>query len=362
MKLHHPSRAMTVACTALAVAVTGIGSAEAADSGLLPIIGTRQIKDGAVTHTKLADGAVGAVDLGSDLRAQLATHGVPGTAGPAGSDGTNGANGSNGANGTDGRDGTGGTNGTDGTDGTNGLNPATAVDDVPAIPAGSDIGSTGDAGFFFSGVNSAGTGDARSNADAFFANGQLVLQGTGVDSSLQQGVPGIAKSYSLPLASLTAIGYQWQNDTATSSSATTIGPGVTPAQGPSITVTVTGASMDGGTTNLVYTPALNNTNVTTTAQTCASTIPTITAGVYWEQDAFATGNCWYSTGDTSGNGSAGSPISIQSFMTRNPSAQITQITLDNGAGVSTTAGNYEAGADDLTIGFNGNNRRYDFGG
>jgi hypothetical protein len=45
----------------------------------------------------------------------------------------------------------------------------------------------------------------------------------------------------------------------------------------------------------------------------------------------------------------------------NPNAVITQISLDNG-GTSGGSGSFDAGADDLLVGFNGTNTRYDFGG
>jgi hypothetical protein len=48
-------------------------------------------------------------------------------------------------------------------------------------------------------------------------------------------------------------------------------------------------------------------------------------------------------------------------VSNNPNAVITQISLDNG-GTSGGTGSFDAGADDLLLGFDHTNTRYDFDG
>ena len=140
-----PSPAMSLACTALFLALGG--SAFAARG----LIQAGDIAPGAVTGKAIRRGAVEPKDLSAGTRALLGSQGVSGVngatgttgtgganggkgeTGPAGTPGVNGANGpngangaegpkgSNGANGANGPNGANGTNGVDGTNGTNGL-------------------------------------------------------------------------------------------------------------------------------------------------------------------------------------------------------------------------------------------------
>jgi hypothetical protein len=240
--------------------------------------------------------------------------------------GTPGQNGQDGQNGRDGRD---------------GLNPAVPVVNVPTIAQSSgknpnpDSGDPGDGGWYFSGDGDGGF--------AALTNGELELNGPGIDSNTAQGGIGIAKAFNnVPLGDLDALTYQWHvNEVNTS------------PQAPTIHVTVMGLTHDShfgsGFANLVYNPTLNGVSPS--------------ESILYQSDGFAPNAKWYSTTEPSidNPGGQNSPETLAAFVSNNPDAVITQISLDNG-GTSAGTGSFDAGADDLLLGFDHTNTRYDFGG
>jgi hypothetical protein len=81
--------------------------------------------------------------------------------------------------------------------------------------------------------------------------------------------------------------------------------------------------------------------------------------VQYQSDGFGSGARWFSTGGT-GMGTQGQPQPLSCFVQQNPDAVILQITLGNG-GSSGATGSFEAGADNLILGFRGKAfKRYDF--
>ncbi|MEO8969603.1 MAG: hypothetical protein ABI355_18420 [Solirubrobacteraceae bacterium] len=337
-KFERPSPAMLVAVIALFAALTG-GAYAATTLG----VGSKQIKQGAVTHGKLGNNSVWHANLGrhavgeNNLNGQVLgeLHRSGGATGPAGPKGDTGATGPQGPVGPAGRGGGGG-----GSNGSNGSNPAAPVINVPAIQAGDinngnkDSGQSGDQGFFFSGTGPGGT--------AKLTNGELVLTGLGTDSNTYQGGIGIAKAYaSVPLNTFDGLTYDWHVNTTFQT------------ESPTVHITVTGLTADShfssGFSNLVYNPALNGVSPTTSTS--------------YQSDGFASGAKWYSTTESTigSPGGQNSPQPLSYFTGRNPNAVIGQISLDNG-GSSGVTGNWEAGADNLLIGFSGSFTRYDFGG
>jgi hypothetical protein len=288
--------AKTTAVVAGAVALVAVGGVGAHAAGGL--IHTDQIAPGAIHTSNINDGAVTLNKLSPWAQSHLTKTGAKGAPGTNGKDGN------------------------DGKDGTNGLNPATAVN------------ANADSGFSLS-----GTGDGGSSS---ITGGELLLTGSGVDSSTPQGGIGIAKAYpNVALANLDDLSYDWHLNV----------PNAT--QAPSIHVTVTGLTNNShfgsGFANLTYSPGINNGGVPATP------------GVDVTSDASA-GN-WYSTtmaGNT-GKGSISDPQPLSYFVDNNPNAVIGQISLDNG-GSSNGSGTFSAGADNLVIGFAGDQfTRYDFG-
>lgn len=264
--------------------------------------------------------------------------GVTGVVGATGAQGPAGPQGVTGAAGPTGPQGIPGVNGTNGTDG---LNPATAVVNVPTIAPNSnpnpDSGVAGNAGWYFSGNGAGGS--------VQLVSGELLLTGNGIDSNTWQGAIGIAHAYpKVPLSQLTAASYQWHLDQVNST------------QAPSIHVTVTGATADSkyrsGFTNLDYNPAING-------------ITTASESQQYLSDAFAPGAKWFSTSkpvaEINNPGGQNNPQPMSYFVGSDPSAVIIQISLDNG-GTSGGNGTFTASADDLLLGFEGTNTRYDFGG
>ena len=251
---------------------------------------------------------------------------VSGAQGPAGSQGPQGGPGQNGQNGNDGRD---------------GLNPAVPVVNVPTIANSSgrnpnpDSGDPGDGGWYFSGEGAGGS--------ASLTNGELELDGPGVDKATAQGGIGIAKAFNnVPLGDLDALTYQWHVNEVNGS-----------PQAPTIHITVSGLTNDShfssGFSNLVYNPTLNSVSPS--------------ESIVYQSDGFAPGAKWYSTTEPniSSPGGQNDPETLAVFVQNNPNAVITQISLDNG-GTSNGSGSFDAGADDLLLGFGSTNTRYDFGG
>jgi hypothetical protein len=334
------SPAMVMATVAVILALSG--GAYAATQVANKSIGTKQLMDSAVTNHKLLNGAVGPAKLDRTLTAELAKHNGIGATGGRGSAG---ATGPKGDTGPAGKDGNNGADGSTGAHGVNGANPGVSVVNVPAIAPGDtsaagnpDSGPLGDQGFYFSGNGPGGS--------AQITNGELDLQGPGVDGNTGQGGIGIAHAYSnVALGSLDALSYDWHVNA------------VDGTQAPTIHVTVTGASADSkfvtgtGFTNLVYNPAING--VTASESTA------------FQSDAFAPGAKWYSSAEATNSpttpGSQDDPEPLSYFVSHDPSAVIGQVSLDNG-GTSGGTGTFDAGADSLIIGFQGSPfTRYDFG-
>jgi hypothetical protein len=288
-------------------------------------IGTRSVQannlaNGAVTNRTLARNSVWHANIGTgsvqanNLSRQLAAE-ITGSAGPQGPAGPPGAN------------------------GTNGANPGVAVVNVPTVTGGehgaggADTGQAGDQGFYLTGVSADGP--------AKLAGGQLVLHGVGVDPNTPQGGIGIAKAFSsVPLRHLDALSYIWHVNTRHGH------------QAPTIHITVTGLTNDSrfasGFANVTYAPHQNHV--------------TVGASEQFQSDGFATGARWFSTTAPNMNAPGGinDPQPLSFFVRRNPNAVISQISLNNG-GSSGATGSFEAGADDLILGFTGSRfTRYDF--
>jgi hypothetical protein len=333
-----PSGAMTVASVALFFAVTG-GGAYAATQISDGSLGHSKLAPNSVWHNNLGKGSVHADDLSSNIRAELSKAGTPTPRDAQGQQGDTGATGPQGSKGDAGATGPQGPKGNDGEDG---LNPAVSVVNVPTIAQSSgknpnaDSGDAGDGGWYFSGNGSGGS--------AALTNGELELNGPGVDSNTAQGGIGIAKAFNnVPLGNLDALTYQWHVNQVNSVS----------KQAPTIHITVTGLTSDSkfgsGFANLVYNPTLNGVTPSESAN--------------YQSDAFAPNAAWYSTTESNINNPGGqnSPETLATFVSNNPHAVITQISVDNG-GTSGGTGNFDAGADNLLLGFNHTNTRYDFGG
>jgi hypothetical protein len=333
LKDQRPSPALVVALVALFVALSG--SAVAATTFL---VHTDNIANGAVTRDKLANGAVNVNKLARTVQVALAKAGEPrGTV-----SGTQGPSGSQGPQGTPGQ---GGQNGQNGQNGRDGLNPAVPVVNVPTIANSSghnpnpDSGDPGDGGWYFSGDGDGGSAE--------LTNGELELSGPGIDGNTVQGGIGIAKAFNnVPLVKLDALTYQWHVNELNGS-----------PQAPTIHVTVTGLCADSkfntGSNpscfaNLVYNPTLNGVSPS--------------ESIVYQSDGFAPNAKWYSTTEPniSNPGGQDDPEALATFVANN-NAVITQISLDNG-GTTGGTGGFDAGADDLLLGFNGTNTRYDFGG
>jgi hypothetical protein len=275
-------------------------------------VGADNIHDGAITNAKLGKGAVDKDNLSHQLKAE-----IQGSRGPQGPAGASGANGKNGAN------------------------PAVEVLQVPAITAGENAqgyvnsGKTGDQGFFFTGVDPTG-------AHASFEDGQLVLRGSGTDPNAPQGSVGIAKRFSnMPLSHLDALSFTWHVSTPNAN------------QTPTIHITVSGlhsnSNFQSGFANLVYSPGLSPNGVM------------VSPSVQYQSDTLAGGALWYSTGGT-GPGTLSQPRPLSFFIQNNPDAVIQFITLGSGGSSGGTAA-FEAGADNLILGFTGSRfTRYDFDG
>ena len=145
----------------------------------------------------------------------------------------------------------------------------------------------------------------------------------------------------MALGNLDALTYQWHVNEVNAS------------QAPTIHITVTGLTHDShfgsGFANLVYNPTING------------VVPS--ESIAYQSDGFAPNAKWYSTTESNINSPGGqnSPETFATFVANNPNAQIIQISLDNG-GTSNGTGSFDAGADDLLLGFHGTNTRYDFGG
>jgi hypothetical protein len=110
-----PTPALVIAVVALVMSLSG--GAYAATQ-----IGTSDIQNGAVTNSKLGNGAVGPAKLNANLRGQLATHNGVGPTGPKGSTGSQGPKGDNGPAGVAGPAGPAGQQGSTGPAGPSGVN------------------------------------------------------------------------------------------------------------------------------------------------------------------------------------------------------------------------------------------------
>jgi hypothetical protein len=377
-----PSPALLVAFVALFVALGGGGALAASKL----IIHTDNIANGAVTNHKLAAGSIGLGKLNTHVRSALSkvggrgivgqqgpqgAQGAQGPQGPQGATGAIGATGAQGAKGDNGATGTQGPKGDTGAAGNTGAAGATGAQgpkgDTGATgntgaqgpqgqqgPAGQNgtngsnpataVVQSGDAGWT---INGSSTG-----CSAKLTAGSLQLNGSGTDSSTVQGGCGIIHSFTQPLSAFSNLTYQWWNQ---------VDDGV---QAPTVHIAVMGANnnskFSSGFANLVYLPAQSD------------GITTLPLGLDFTADTFADNALWYSTGGSctgasvnncvnSGPGSQSTPEPLSFFLTNDSNAQIFQISLDGGGSSGSTAP-FQGEADNLLIGFNGTNTRYDFGG
>ena len=345
--IKRPSRATVIASTALAVAVTGVGGADAA--GIIHI-GTSNIRDGAVTNVKIANHTISEAKLSPSLQAKI--NGTPsGTSGGGinsalpGATGATGAAGATGAQGPKGDTGAQGPKGDPGANGANGLNPAIAITATPttdgnittASNGNSDSGPVGTDGWFFSGLSSA-------NAGASMSGGELELTGSGIDGSTYQGGVGIGHAYdNVPISDLTQLAYDYTVLSANGD------------QTPIVHITVTGATTDtkfstSGFTNLTFDPGLDGVAPAD--------------GASYHADGFAASAKWYSTDEPNidSPGGENNPQPFSYFVQNDPNAVIVQITLDNGGSSNAAVEPFDAEADGLYLELKGDAERYDFGG
>jgi len=185
---------------------------------------------------------------------------------------------------------------------------------------------SGDAGWSLSGAPS-----------ARLVGGELRLGG-GFDSSTVAGGIGMTKPYAnVPLSTLTSLSYSFHVNKRPNA-----------VSAPTIHVAVTGASTLTGSTfmNLVYEPANNG-----GAQ----------VGLPYTLDARS--GAWWGTKDTT-NHPRQATASLDSFIADNPGAKIIAISVDNGGSSVDTipAADFDAGVDNLVVGFDNGFDRYDFGG
>jgi hypothetical protein len=309
---------------AAVILVVAGGSAEADH-----LITSSDIQNGSIRAKDIHHGAISASLLTRSLRRTISSKSRVGGSGPTGPAGPAGGAGSKGDKGDK------GVKGDPGTNGLNGENPGTPVVNVPNEGSNPSppASSAGDAGFYVTG------GD--SDCGASISRGSLELTGVGIDPATVQGACGAAKAFaSVSLSSLHALAYDYSVNVLKGN------------QAPGIHMTVTGLTHDShfasGFANLDFVPALNGV--------------TIQPQQSYHADGFTPGANWYSTTETniSNPGGQDDPQSLDYFVTNNPSAVITQISLDNG-GSSGASGDFAALADNLVIGFGSNFTRYDFG-
>jgi hypothetical protein len=304
--------------TAVILVVAG-GSAEAAH-----LITSSDIQDGTIKGKDIHKSTISSSLLTSSLRSAISSKPrLQGTAGPAGAAGPKGDKGDK------------GDKGNPGNNGLNGANPGTPVVNVPNEGSNPSppSSSTGDAGFYLTG------GDA--DCGASISRGGLELTGVGVDPATVQGACGAAKAFaSVSLSTLHALAYDYSVNVLKGN------------QAPGIHITVTGLTHDShfgsGFANLDFVPALNGV--------------TVQPQQSYHADGFAPGAKWYSTTETNigDPGGQNDPQPMDYFVTNNPGAVITQISLDNG-GSSGASGDFAAMADNLIVGFGTSFTRYDFG-
>jgi len=289
-----PSPALVVASLALFLALTG--GAYAASRLLIT---NSQIANGAVSRSKIANGAVGASNLNSYVNGEIAAHSAPGPGGVA-------------------------------------LTGVPAIGGSSTNPAGNgDSGSPNSQGFYFTGEGPGGA--------ATLINGELSLEGTGVDGNTFQGGIGLAHAYNkVPLKDLDALAYVWHVNQANVE------------QAPTIHITVTGATEDSkfssGFTNLTYSPDLSGG-------------VDVSPSVVYQSDTLAPGAGWYSSDDSNTAGSINQTEPLSYFAIHDPNAVIVQISVDNGGSSTPSTGEFQAAVQSLLLGFTGSPFvRYELGG
>jgi len=306
---------------AAALLIVAGGSAEAAH-----LITSSDIQDGTIRGKDIHSGTISSSLLSRSLRQTISSKPRVGGNGPAGPAGPAGPKGDKGDKGD---------KGNPGNDGKNGANPGTPVVNVPNEGSNTSppTSGSGDAGFYITG--------STADCNAAISSGSLQLTGVGVDSATVQGACGAAQAFdNVSLATLHALAYDYSVNVLKGN------------QAPGIHITVTGLTHDShfgsGFANLNFAPSINGV--------------TIQPQQSYHADGFAPGAKWYSTTETNigDPGGQNNPQSLAYFVTNNPDAVITQISLDNG-GSSGASGDFAAEADNLIIGFGSNFTRYDFG-
>ena len=145
---------VAVACSAGAVVLVAAGGTVAvADS----LVGTHDLKDGAVTSKKIKDETIRRVDLHPSLAAKIGVPGEQGPMGPQGATGPTGPAGPTGATGATGPQGPTGAAGAQGATGPTGPRgwPGTQGEEGPTGPTGATGATGAPGGYSFSGDSSA---------------------------------------------------------------------------------------------------------------------------------------------------------------------------------------------------------------
>ena len=295
--------AVVLACTGTAAAGSLITSAKIKDGS----IQGRDIKNGTITTAKLSHGV-------------QRTLKKSGTTGPKGDKGDPGSPGSTTT--VQGSAPQKGDKGDKGDKGENGLNPATLV------------ASNGDAGWSF-----VGGGGTSSYPQASFSGGELRLQG-GFDGSTPSGAIGIAHAYdNVPLSSLKTLSYDFRIIKR---------PSGNTVSAPAIHITVLKANTgtQSGFTNFVFEPYVQGDFAN-----------------FQRYSLDALSGKWWATRSAGGVNQA-NPATWDQVINANPDATISAISIDNGGSSSNTipAADFQAGADDVIVGFGSAFTRYDFGG
>jgi hypothetical protein len=328
-----------VVSVVVSLVVTG-GVATAADT----LIGTRDIKRGAVTLTRLSPG----VQKILRIRAVDGENGEVGESGATGATGVTGLTGANGATGIA------------GTPGANGLNGATGETGAPGLDADGNRVVNGSSLYGFvlapDGDNTpaygGGDNDGAHGTYSFDTAPTTPVAPHGATSLLgskalhvAQSVNGKSMAVFLPfkktqLSELTDLSYSTIVTNRTSNAAEDI----------SMQIEVLGSSstaFGNGYGTLVYEPSFNGAP---------------TSG--WHRNNAISGKWWFTKASTTPNPSdcsINNPCKLSTFLDENPSSTILSVKLRNGQNNGGAGPGFEAWVDNVTLGY-GTATNFDLGG
>ncbi|MDA0181289.1 hypothetical protein OJ997_13360 [Solirubrobacter phytolaccae] len=312
----HLSPGVVLGSIAVVLACTG-----SATAGVLITSGT--IKDGTIQARDIKKGTISTDRLAASVRTQLAKAGTPGPAGPAGPAGTPATTvlGSAPQGAAKGEAGAAGKDGVNGKDGLSGSNPATLV------------AKSGDASW-----GAVGGGGTTPYPAASLSGGELRLQG-GFDGSTPSGAIGFARAYdNVALSSLKTLSYDFR--IIKRNAGNVVAPTI------HITLLKANTGTTSGFTNLVFEPYMQG-----------------DFGLNQRYSLDAMSGKWWAT-RAAGGINQGNPATWADVIAKNPDATISAISFDNGgsSGNTTPADQFQAGVDNVLVGFGSEFTRFDFGG